>query len=248
MDRNTRPEDPAGTRRQGALRTATRFGTERITYPVRGRIDGVQFRGTGKNKAAQTLVDVMLYEWGHPLFGVPLAHSKINQTEGEDWTPEDGDLVVVQFFGGDPRDPVVTGYLPRPGNEIEGEAADAPRYHRRRNETTETITKTGSRRVHVAENETLDVVGTGTVTIGGTLQVTVTGDVTITCEAKATVNVTGDALVNGSAKVQVKGATVVEIDGGSTGAVKGIVQGDCICALTGKPHFHISSKSKASIA
>lgn len=232
-----RSEDPAGTRRQRGLRGATPYGLAPIPYPVRGRIDGVQFRGSGKNKSEQTLVDVTLYGWYAPLYGVPIVHAKINAANGEDWTPEVGDLVVVQFFGGDPLDPVVTGYLPRPGNEIEAAASEAPRFHKARNGTTETVTKTGSRTVHVAEHETLDVVGNGTVTLGGNLTVTVGGN--------ATVNVTGNADVTSGGKITITAAANVEIDGGSSG-VKGVVQADCLCMVTGKPHMHVSKDVKAS--
>jgi phage baseplate assembly protein V len=59
------------------------------------------------------------------------------------------------------------------------------------------------------------------------------------------IHATGDALITigGKADITVDGKTtlksnLVEIDGG--GSVKGTVQGDCLCAFTGKPHPHIS--------
>ncbi len=67
-------------------------------------------------------------------------------------------------------------------------------------------------------------------------------------------DVKGDIEVNatGKADVTIQGKTTwistgtIEHDGGS-GSVKGVVQGDCICCYTGKPHPHISSNVKASI-
>jgi phage baseplate assembly protein V len=52
---------------------------------------------------------------------------------------------------------------------------------------------------------------------------------------------THDATVNCTGKATVKANGGVEIDGAGAGTVKGIVQGNCICAFTGMPHPHISA-------
>lgn len=70
---------------------------------------------------------------------------------------------------------------------------------------------------------------------------------------KLSADVKGDIEVKatGKADVTIEGKTTwisngtVDVDGGS-GAVKGVVQGDCICPYTGKPHIMISSNVKAS--
>jgi phage baseplate assembly protein V len=38
----------------------------------------------------------------------------------------------------------------------------------------------------------------------------------------------------------------IELVGKNGGAVKGIIQGDCLCSFTGAPHVHISSSVKAT--
>jgi phage baseplate assembly protein V len=63
----------------------------------------------------------------------------------------------------------------------------------------------------------------------GRLSINATGDTLITVGGKADITVTGKTTVK---------SDLVEIDGG--GSVKGTVQGDCLCAFTGKPHPHIS--------
>lgn len=72
-------------------------------------------------------------------------------------------------------------------------------------------------------------------------------------EHKLFVDVKGDivALATGKCNVTIDGKTTwiskgtVEVDGGS-GSVKGVVQGDCICPYTRKPHPMVSSNVKAS--
>ncbi len=57
--------------------------------------------------------------------------------------------------------------------------------------------------------------------------------------ATATVNCTG--------KATVKAEGGIDADGAGDGAVKGIVQGDCLCAFTGMPHPHVSATVKGSV-
>lgn len=63
------------------------------------------------------------------------------------------------------------------------------------------------------------------------------GNVTVEC-ANANVNCTGKASVTAEGGI--------ELDGTGAAQLKGIVQGDCICMLTGGPHPHISASVKAS--
>lgn len=63
----------------------------------------------------------------------------------------------------------------------------------------------------------------------GELSINTTGDTLITVGGKADITVAGKTTLK---------SNLVEIDGG--GSVKGSVQGDCLCAFTGKPHPHIS--------
>lgn len=72
------------------------------------------------------------------------------------------------------------------------------------------------------------------------------GNLTIKVVTDATINVGGDADVSVDGKATLTAAATVEIDGGS-GAVKGTVQGDCLCVFTGKPHPHISATVKESM-
>lgn len=59
--------------------------------------------------------------------------------------------------------------------------------------------------------------------------------------AKGPVNLTA------AGEVSVTGKATVEIVGADGAAVKGIVQGDCLCAFTGAPHPMISSTIKGSV-
>jgi hypothetical protein len=47
----------------------------------------------------------------------------------------------------------------------------------------------------------------------------------------------GDALLKSGAKATIQ---AVSIDLNAGGGMKGVVQGDCICAFTGAPHGHVS--------
>jgi len=47
--------------------------------------------------------------------------------------------------------------------------------------------------------------------------------------------------------IKVVASSGVEVIGNAGATPKGIVQGECICPFTGKPHFHVSNKSKADL-
>lgn len=245
--------DQSGARQNEALRQhPSDKSVKYVPFPLKGEIQAVYYADTEGNPTKETVVDIQP-RGGYPLLKkVPLCTGKINKTTGEEWTPDPGDGVIIQFIDGNWRDPIVTGYFRLPGNEIQAGKADAPsgkrRYHRRINKTDLVIDKDGNRTEHVEGNETVTIKDNETVTIGGNETITINGHETVTVQ---TGDVTVD-VVEGKCTVHIKGKTVwqseatVEIDGTSTGAVKGIVQGDCICPYTRKPHVMISASVKGS--
>lgn len=48
-------------------------------------------------------------------------------------------------------------------------------------------------------------------------------------------------------KIEIEAVATVDIAGAAGATVKGVVQGDCICPYTGRPHIMISSNVKASV-
>lgn len=61
-----------------------------------------------------------------------------------------------------------------------------------------------------------------------------------------TVQAGGTVLVQSTGKTTVEAGATVEIKGETGAAVKGIVQGDCLCAYTGQPHPMVSATVKGS--
>lgn len=168
----------------------------------RGKIlpNGVRYTDTGAAK--QTLVDLYMYDLLPPLMGVPVLTQKINHDNGEYMDPEPGDLVAVAFFGGNLFDPVVIGFLPPANNTIQSLAAEAPRYHRRRNGTDEKIEKDGTRRIYVAADDILEVVGDGDIYVHGKITIHVVGTADITVDGNTTVT-TPNATVHASGQVTI---------------------------------------------
>lgn len=230
--------DETGARRQEALRTPPQQEKmlQSMTFPVKGIVRAVLYHDSPNNPTNQTVVDIDLMGGYPKITKVPLCTGKINLANGEEWTPDPGDGVIVQFINGRWNDPIVTGYYRNPDNEIQASTADAPagkrRYHRKCNETDLVIDKDGNRTEYIAKDETVVIQGNETVTVQ-------TGDVTVDVQA-------------GKCTVHIKGKTVwqsegtVDIDGTNTGAVKGIVQGDCICPYTRKPHVMVSASVRGS--
>ena len=191
-----------GDRRQETARKVpgVEGAIKRMFYPVRGKIvnNGVSNKDSAHNKGDHTWITVELYDETHTqLQHVPILSSKINKDNGEEWTPESGDNVLVSFIDGNFYDPIVVGYLPPAGNSIQATAAESPRYYKKRNGTWEEWDKDGNRTIHVAADDKLTVVGDGTVDIGGALNITVVGDATIKA-ANATVEATAKATVKGA--------------------------------------------------
>jgi phage baseplate assembly protein V len=65
------------------------------------------------------------------------------------------------------------------------------------------------------------------------------GELSINVIGATVITVGDDANITVGGKTTLVSDGTVEIDGGS-GAVKGAVQGHCLCMFTGKPHAHIS--------
>lgn len=75
------------------------------------------------------------------------------------------------------------------------------------------------------------------------LNLNATGNLNITNEGNTQINTTGTAKVTAGEKATVTAPEIELTDGG---AVKGCVQGDCLCSFTGQPHAQISTTVKAS--
>ena len=69
---------------------------------------------------------------------------------------------------------------------------------------------------------------------------------TINVVGDAQVDIGGKADVTAEGKVTLIGKGTVDIIGKGSTAVKGSVQGDCLCSFTGKLHPHISPTVKES--
>lgn len=237
--------------RNGARRQMMMTENEGVTQavhsantPVRGVImkNGVKHHDAGDFK--RTLVHVGLYDrklglTNSCLMNVPLLYQKMNKENGEEWTPEEGDVVAVSFFNGNLRDPFVMGYLGAATTDIYTPAAKRTRSYRKRSGTSEEIDKDGNRTTIVAVDEHTTVAGKRTTIIEGNEDVTITnGDVTVNVSAgKCTVTIDGKTAWTSAG---------IDLDGDSGGGVKGVVQGDCICPYTKKPHAMVSSTVKAS--
>lgn len=212
--------EQTGARRQEAMREhplqAKASNFDRL---LRGVVLAVHYKDT--NKARQTLVDLALLG-GYPnISGVPVSAVKSNYGNGEEWTPQEGDAVLVQFINGNYRDPVVTGWLPLPDtndSNIQAKSTDVPkgklRFHRACNGTTETVDKDGNRTINVNGNETLNVTGTGTIAIHGAATVHIYGTAAITVDGNTTVT-SPTVTVNASTKVKLD-TPLLEVTGAIT--------------------------------
>jgi len=228
--------DDTGARLQESLRQKPAMeGMRAFPYPIQGIIEKVYFKDTTGNQLLQTLVDIIPFGGYSKLTKVPMMAQKVNMNAGEEWTPEEGDFVIVMFINGMWTSPIVTGYCNPPSNEIMATETQVPkgkrRYHMRCNKTDIVIDKDGNRTTYVNGNETVKIKNSEIVTVE-------TGDITV-------------EVTQGKCTVHIKGKTAwtsdgtIEWDGGS-GSPKGVVQGDSVCAYTGKPHAHISATVKAS--
>ena len=238
--------EDSGARHQAAMRqsVAAENAEWRMFYPVRAVIEGVRF--VDQTEMKRTVVDCyVLDRTGRKtergmIYNVPISYGKINADNGDEETPEKGDLVLIQFVNGNVRDPVVTHWLGPPNNSVQATSDQAPRRHRRRNGYDEVIDKGGNRIAYTPQDEEVTVDGQRVTVIEGNEDVTITsGDLLITVSAgKCTVNIAG--------KTAWTSEGTIELDGGS-GSPKGVVQGDCVCPLVRGGHIMRSSDVKATL-
>jgi len=225
-----------GARRQESLRDKPAMQEMRsFPYPLQGTIKKVYFQDSTGNPLLQTVVDIILFGGYSELSRVPMMAQKVNMNAGVEWTPEEGDFVIVMFINGMWTSPIVTGYCNPPSNEIMAKETEVPkgkrRYHMKCNKTDIVIDKDGNRTTYVNGNETVKIKNSEIVIVE-------TGDITVeVAQGKCTVHIKG--------KTAWTSDGTIEWDGGS-GSPKGVVQGDSVCAYTGKPHAHISATVKAS--
>lgn len=229
-------------------------------YPLRGVVTGVRFKDT--TKAKQTLVDIYLYHGYHQLYNVPIGTQAINKSNGEEDTPEKGNIVLVSFVGGREDDPIVICFIPSPDNEIQATSAESPRYYRKRNGTHETWDKDGNRTTHVAKDDSLNVegkkieniTGDNTETVGGKKSETIDGNNTEivkgnkieTVTGTRTVKSTGAGKLESVEKNEIIGGDGVDIDGGSGSSdLAGCVNMKSICPFIGS--FHIDGSSNVKV-
>lgn len=183
-------------------------------FPLKGIIQKVYCKD--QVPAQQYLADIDLMG-GYPrLLKVPFTSVKVNKDAGVDWSPEEGDIVVVQFINGKFHDPIVTAYcyLPQELKYPDMQVASTDlnttngnrRYHRRCNKTDLRIDKDGnqieyvegyaserikkSHYIHVTEDDTLTVLGKRTKLITGNEAIKLEGQRETTIENDEIVTVT----------------------------------------------------------
>jgi len=177
-----------------------------------------------------------------------------------------GDYVWVDFpYGGDTRRPRITGsvhFCPGGNPNLPHEAWTGPESieHKKVGKQPDStppgyhdgsilINQNGFC-IELRNDESLCITHRST---GTEIEITPDGKLTVHCEADINISslsdtnivVMGNTNLDCAGKTTVISAGTVEIDGGS-GEVKGVVQGDCLCCVTGKPHQMISSNVKAS--
>ena len=96
----------------------------------------------------------------------------------------------------------------------------------------------------IKQNKNESIVGNEDRKIDGNKDALIDGSDTETISGNKIENITGELTITvvGSCKVT---ANTINLDGGS-GAVAGIVQGQCFCSITGAPHPNISRNVKGS--
>jgi phage baseplate assembly protein gpV len=210
-----------------------------ILAPRRALIAKVFPADDPSNKLGQTLVDVQFPDGSPPLQKIPILRRKANRDgNGEDWSPEVGDQVIVNFVGGHYHDAYVEGYLPWNNNTFDAKPAEHPSRFFRENGWEEERDKDGNYTwrhpsgtyFRVAPTKTLPTrMGSPPVTAaasvylrhstGTEIEVTPAGDIIIngirdaqlTLARDATLSVAGNvnATVSGNATVQVNGQTLL---------------------------------------
>jgi hypothetical protein len=145
-----------------------------------------------------------------------------------------------------PSTPVVTKHNTFEQNGVLVELGEdgSARVTQKKSGTAIEITAGGRILLHSQVDWQVNVVGNANIVVGGNTNIETSGDMTVKTTGTTTVN-SGDNVNVNCAVANVKATGGINLDGGS-GSVKGIVQGDCICAITGKPHPHISFTVKGS--
>ncbi len=112
------------------------------------------------------------------------------------------------------------------------------------------IAKNTDKQVHIHIEQAggvalIDIAPDGAIAIttATTVSVNATGDATVISGGNVSVSAAGTAKVQAGGKATVKGASI-DLD---AGAMKGVVQGDCVCSFTGQPHGQFSGTVKASV-
>lgn len=95
---------------------------------------------------------------------------------------------------------MVVGFLPPPSNSLQPASPDGPLHHTHWQGTDIRLEKDGTRRVHVAADEILEVAGDGTVTVHGNVMVHIYGTATVNVDGDTTLT-TPNATVNASESV-----------------------------------------------
>ena len=172
-----------------------------------------------------------------------------------------GDWVWVDFpYAGDTRRPRITGsvhFCPGEEPNLSHESWDGPNrfsHQRNGNEPEPTPPDYHDDSIILDENGALlEVRADGSICAtqkasGSAIEIAADGSITVHSESEVNISSVGDTniIVDGKAKVTATGT--IEFDGaGGSGTIDGVVQGNCICPLTGTPHIMKSSTTKASL-
>ncbi|CAH7013066.1 conserved hypothetical protein [Vibrio chagasii] len=177
----------------------------------------------------------MEYEDKSPLQAVPLPVPGLGDHAGRLEPPAIGSIVELGFMFGQPDKPFIRCVLPL-GFKLPGIKEGESRYQQRKG-VYQLVDQKGNferktdqadklecltQQIKVLENRIADISGDDKLTILGNQISKVEKDIAA------------------SAKNMRYTANLITMNGG-----KGVVQGDCICAFTGKPHSDLSSTVKA---
>ena len=116
-----------------------------FTTPLRGTIAAVYSIDDVSNQVKQTVVDVRFLDGSPTLMKVPILRSRSSGASGngEEISPEIGDLALVEFISGNFRDAIVTGFIPFNRNTIDAKTSDTPSRYLRENGFEEEIDANG---------------------------------------------------------------------------------------------------------
>ncbi len=140
--------------------------------PTRGIVEIVSH--PDDSPSGETVAQIWLTYYQSRLYNVPFLTTRMSKTKSGEWhgeeiTPEEGNMVLVEFIDGNMADPAITACFNSPNNPIQATAAEAPHAKRQMNGTSETIGKDGTRTVHVAKDDVLEVDGSLAITAGEVL-------------------------------------------------------------------------------